>query len=81
MKTFIYSLLICQSILLISHNTYCFANDSNHPHGITSSCFDTKVGLEGKTFTISGGTQKGKNLFHSFDTFNLHSNEIAFFDD
>jgi filamentous hemagglutinin family protein len=62
-------------------NTYCPANDSTHPHGIASSGFGTTVNIKGKTFRISGGTQKGKNLFHSFDTFNLHSNEIAIFED
>ena len=81
MKSLFYFVIICQCIIFMTCIKYCFAIDSTHPHGITSSGFGTTVDVEGKTFTISGGTQKGNNLFHCFDTFNLHSSEIAFFDD
>jgi filamentous hemagglutinin family protein len=52
-----------------------------HPHGITSSGLGTTVTNEGKTFGITGGTQKGPNLFHSFGKFNVHSGERAVFYD
>ena len=53
-----------------------------HPHGITSSGLNnTSVEFENNTYTISNGTQKGNNLFHSFEKFNLHSGEKAIFND
>ncbi|MDM8550211.1 filamentous hemagglutinin N-terminal domain-containing protein [Desulfobacterales bacterium HSG2] len=52
-----------------------------HPHGITSSGLGTAVTSGGNTFGITGGTQRGGNLFHSFGKFSLHSGERAVFHD
>ena len=57
------------------------SNGSPHPHGITSSGLGTTITGEGGTFDITGGTQKGANLFHSFEKFNVHSGESAVFND
>ncbi|OQY57525.1 MAG: hypothetical protein B6245_16615 [Desulfobacteraceae bacterium 4572_88] len=52
-----------------------------HPHGIRSSGLGTTVMLDDNTYNITGGTQTGANLFHSFGTFNVHSGETAHFHD
>ncbi|WP_310485701.1 filamentous hemagglutinin N-terminal domain-containing protein [Chamaesiphon sp. VAR_48_metabat_403] len=39
----------------------------------------TSVNKSGNTFNITGGTPSGTNLFHSFGTFGLQTNEIANF--
>ena len=39
----------------------------------------TTVTPNGNTFDIDGGTLENKNLFHSFDSFNLDSGQIANF--
>jgi filamentous hemagglutinin family protein len=57
------------------------ANGNQHPHGITASGLNTSIELNENAYMIQGGTQKGNNLFHSFETFNLHTGEIAYFDD
>lgn len=56
-------------------------NGNQHPHGITASGLNTSIELNENAYMIQGGTQKGNNLFHSFETFNLHTGEIAYFDD
>ncbi|NEO87252.1 MAG: DUF4347 domain-containing protein [Spirulina sp. SIO3F2] len=39
----------------------------------------TVINHNGQTYTISGGTQAGANLFHSFEQFGLQPSEIADF--
>ena len=55
--------------------------DDGHPHGITTSGLNTVVNQQDNQFTITGGTQKGNNLFHSFENFNVHSGESTMFND
>ncbi|MGD1805355.1 CHAT domain-containing protein [Dapis sp. BLCC M126] len=40
---------------------------------------NTTVTPQGNQFNIKGGTRSGANLFHSFDKFNLHTNQTANF--
>ncbi|GAA6623692.1 hypothetical protein NUACC26_095170 [Scytonema sp. NUACC26] len=40
---------------------------------------NSNVQLEGSTFNITGGTQAGSNLFHSFQKFSVPINGTAFF--
>ncbi|KOP26347.1 hypothetical protein AMR41_10955 [Hapalosiphon sp. MRB220] len=40
---------------------------------------NSDVSKEGDTFNITGGTQAGSNLFHSFQEFSLPTGETAFF--
>ncbi|MEM1170940.1 MAG: proprotein convertase P-domain-containing protein, partial [Cyanobacteria bacterium P01_H01_bin.35] len=39
----------------------------------------TTVNQNGNQFNIQGGTHNGANLFHSFDKFNVHTNQTANF--
>ncbi len=39
----------------------------------------TTVNQNGNQFDIQGGTRNGANLFHSFDQFNVHTNQTANF--
>jgi filamentous hemagglutinin family protein len=39
----------------------------------------TQLNRNGNTFNIQGGTQAGRNLFHSFQQFGLHQGQIANF--
>ncbi len=76
------SIIIISSIIVIP----AYAIDLNssgisHPQGITSSGLGTTVTSDGSTFNITGGTQQGGNLFHSFGKFNLHTGESAVFND
>jgi len=73
-------------ILVIAFNYCAFAIDTDstnvpYPHGIVANGLNTSVEQNGTTFNITGGTIKDKNLFHSFDTFNIHSDEQAIFHD
>ncbi|MGA1603600.1 MAG: filamentous hemagglutinin N-terminal domain-containing protein, partial [Prochlorothrix sp.] len=45
----------------------------------TSQDLGTTVTQSGTTYEITGGTQSGGNLFHSFETFGLESGEVANF--
>lgn len=72
--------LVISLFLLVNIATPVCAGE-NHPHGITSSGLGTIVTFEGDSYNISGGTQKGSNLFHSFEKFNVHSGENANFND
>src|SRR3712207_8665408 len=53
------------------------AAESN-PNGI-GSVTNTNVIPNGNQFDITGGTQAGANLFHSFERFGLNSGQIANF--
>src|SRR5262249_49343061 len=46
---------------------------------ITSSGLGTTVSQAGPTWNITGGTQKGGNLFHSFGSLNVGANNTANF--
>jgi filamentous hemagglutinin family protein len=56
-------------------------NEKAYPHGITADGFATSVSYNNSEFTISGGVQKGNNLFFSFEKFNIHNGEQATFVD
>ncbi|WP_235018568.1 two-partner secretion domain-containing protein [Tolypothrix sp. NIES-4075] len=45
----------------------------------TSLPVNSAVTVNGNNFTINGGTQAGRNLFHSFSEFSIPSNGSAFF--
>lgn len=51
------------------------------PAQITSGGDGTTITQSGNTTTITGGTQAGNNLFHSFGQFNLSSGQTASFTD
>ena len=57
------------------------SNNQGHPYGISSSGLNTTVNFQNNQYDITGGTQKGNNLFHSFERFNVHSGESAVFHD
>ena len=57
------------------------SNGQIYPHGIRSSGLNTEVNFQNNHYDITGGTQKGNNLFHSFGDFNIHSGESAAFHD
>ncbi|MEN9216806.1 MAG: hypothetical protein Q6K90_05740, partial [Gloeomargarita sp. HHBFW_bins_162] len=46
---------------------------------ITPNGLGTQVNRDGNTFNINGGTQAGRNLFHSFFQFSLHQGQTANF--
>jgi filamentous hemagglutinin family protein len=46
---------------------------------ITPNGLGTQVNRDGNTFNIHGGTQAGRNLFHSFYQFGLNQGQIANF--
>ncbi|APB35306.1 filamentous hemagglutinin family outer membrane protein [Gloeomargarita lithophora Alchichica-D10] len=46
---------------------------------ITPNGLGTQVNQNGNTFNIQGGTQSGRNLFHSFHQFGLNQGQVANF--
>jgi len=62
------------SLLLASVHTPALAQISSAPDGT-----NTGVNQAGSTFNITGGTQAGSNLFHSFQQFGLNAGQIANF--
>ncbi|WP_208345755.1 filamentous hemagglutinin N-terminal domain-containing protein, partial [Aetokthonos hydrillicola] len=40
---------------------------------------NSSVTINGSTFNITGGTQAGRNLFHSFQTFSVQTGGTAYF--
>ncbi|ETR74694.1 MAG: hypothetical protein OMM_06182 [Candidatus Magnetoglobus multicellularis str. Araruama] len=57
---------------------FAHALDVDRPHGIISDN-DKTIVTGNSTFTISGGTEAGQNLFHGFSSFHLHKDEQAIF--
>ncbi|AUB41695.1 Large exoprotein involved in heme utilization or adhesion [Nostoc flagelliforme CCNUN1] len=55
-----------------------YANAQITPDGTLPN--NTSVTREGGTFNITGGTQAGGNLFHSFGEFSVNTGGTAFFD-
>ena len=79
-----YQIIYFSIVLFFTTLSYAVDMNSNgfkHPHGVSSSGLDTIVNIKDNTFTISGGTIKNTNLFHSFDQFNIHKGETAIFND
>jgi len=73
-------------IYIIIIKSQVFAYDYNnkgvqYPHGVSSSGLNTKVNKDNNVYNISGGKIIDKNLFNSFDKFNLHKGEKVIFDD
>jgi len=72
-KTILFLLLLCHPAL------------AEHPKGITASGLGTNVlpddALNPTRYVIFGGTRSGNNLFHSFEAFNLDSNQKCIFND
>ena len=67
---------VFRGIALVS----CFFYNASLMAAVTSAGDTIGTSVTGTTnFTISGGTQRGANLFHSFDQFNLTSSESATF--
>ncbi len=62
------------SFLLASVHAPALAQISSAPDGT-----NTGVNQAGSTFNITGGTQAGSNLFHSFQQFGLNAGQIANF--
>jgi filamentous hemagglutinin family protein len=62
------------SLLLASLHAPVLAQITSAPDGT-----NTGVNQAGNTFNITGGTQAGSNLFHSFQQFGLNAGQIANF--
>ncbi len=60
--------------LLLGHALCAWAQSA-----ITSSGLNTTVSANGTTYDITGGTQKGSNLFHSFGQFSVGAGDTANF--
>ncbi|KPA08781.1 filamentous hemagglutinin outer membrane protein, partial [Candidatus Magnetomorum sp. HK-1] len=74
-------LIIMFDFYNISYALDINSNNEPHPHGITSSDFNTIINYDNNHYNIIGGIQKDGNLFHSFGQFNIHSHESAAFND
>ncbi|MBD2537179.1 filamentous hemagglutinin N-terminal domain-containing protein [Nostoc flagelliforme FACHB-838] len=61
----------------VSFCTIDCANAQITPNGTLPN--NTSVTREGDTFNITGGTQAGGNLFHSFGEFSVNTGSIASF--
>lgn len=46
----------------------------------TDGTLNTNVNSAGSTFTITNGTVRGNNLFHSFGQFSIQTGGVAAFD-
>jgi len=71
-------------MLIVAWASIVWADSYTHPHGIiTDGTIGSKEikALQGPNFHILAehGEIKGNNLFHSFQTFNVHNNEQAIF--
>ncbi len=66
--------IVAIASLLVSVQAPALAQITIAPDGTT-----TGVNQTGNTFTITGGTQAGSNLFHSFQQFGLNAGQIANF--
>ncbi|NJL90374.1 MAG: filamentous hemagglutinin N-terminal domain-containing protein [Coleofasciculaceae cyanobacterium SM2_1_6] len=64
--------LLCTSLVLLDQSLIAQAQ-------ITSNGAGTVVNIQGNQINITGGTQAGANLFHSFGDFNLNSTQVANF--
>ncbi len=62
------------SLLLASVHAPALAQITSAPDGT-----NTGINPAGNTFNITGGTQAGSNLFHSFQRFGLNTGQIANF--
>jgi filamentous hemagglutinin family protein len=60
--------------LLLGHALCAWAQSA-----ITSSGLNTTISANGTTYDITGGTQKGSNLFHSFGQFSVGAGDTANF--
>ncbi|KPA11300.1 filamentous hemagglutinin family domain-containing protein, partial [Candidatus Magnetomorum sp. HK-1] len=83
MKTILF-LIIALALFLSQNLSFAIdvqQNGLQHPHGITSDNNNTTVKFDpsNSIYGISNGIHKGSNLFHSFDSFNLHQGENAWF--
>ncbi|MGD1701597.1 filamentous hemagglutinin N-terminal domain-containing protein [Dapis sp. BLCC M229] len=66
--------------LLMSLLTIAAASPANsQPITPANDGTGTTVTPQGNQFNIEGGTRSGGNLFHSFDQFNVHTNQTANF--
>ncbi|KYC38053.1 hypothetical protein WA1_37495 [Scytonema hofmannii PCC 7110] len=76
MKILILQTLSAASVYLF----YCLALGSPSQSQISSDgTVPTNVGQSGNVFEITGGTQAGSNLFHSFKEFSVPTGSEAFF--
>lgn len=67
------------AIAISSVNALCasYANAQITPDATLP--INSNVRLQGRVFNITGGTQAGSNLFHSFQQFSVPTNGAAFF--
>lgn len=72
-------LTVCSIISFVALLTW--AIDPGHPHGITSDGTTGTVVSGSGAYTVTGGDQRGGNLFQSFDRFTIHAGESATFSD
>ncbi|MBF0450512.1 MAG: CHAT domain-containing protein [Candidatus Magnetomorum sp.] len=67
--------------LLVMFN-FSLVSAEDHPQGLSpDASLGSKVELKDTTFHITGGSSVDKNLFHSFESFNLQAGESAIFHD
>lgn len=58
---------------------YAFVSIRPSQAQITPGGSGTTIQQNGQEFNITGGTQAGRNLFHTFQQFNLHQGQVANF--
>ncbi|PZV08208.1 MAG: hypothetical protein DCF22_20660 [Leptolyngbya sp.] len=66
--------LLLAAIFFVPSQSSAWAQITSAPDGT-----NTGVNQAGNTFNITGGTQAGSNLFHSFQQFGLNAGQIANF--